>query len=75
MSQYKRDTGLRKRLRLHYKRIQAACYICGKALNYELKTPHPDSFELDHVQALAQGGVDAPDNLRPAHRSTTLQLS
>lgn len=74
MSQYKRNDAQRKRLRVHYKRIHAACYICGNAIDYDLKTPHPDSFELDHVEALARGGADAPDNLRPAHRRTTLQL-
>lgn len=75
MSSYKRNTGQRKQLRSRYKRSQAACYICGQAIDYDLKTPHPDSFELDHVQALARGGADAPDNLRPAHRHPPLQLS
>jgi 5-methylcytosine-specific restriction endonuclease McrA len=37
------------------------CWICGEAVTEE-------DASIDHVVPIAQGGADAPDNLRTAHR-------
>lgn len=64
----KRNDVVRKRARQALTKSRAACHICGEPIDYTLKTPHPRSFEADHVQALARGGADALPNFKAAHR-------
>lgn len=44
------------------------CAICGKYVNKSLKTPHPDSPEVDHILPKAKGGSDSLVNLQLTHR-------
>lgn len=53
-----RDPGYRA-LRAIYRTNNMACWICGR----------PNADTLDHVVPLADGGTNALDNLRPAHRA------
>jgi len=52
------------------KRSGGPCWICGQLIDYELKTPDPGSFEVDHKVSLKAGG-DPLDmhNLAASHRS------
>lgn len=64
----KRNDAMRKRARRMLAARNEACHICGQPIDYSLKTPHPRSFEADHVQALARGGADTMTNFRASHR-------
>ena len=45
------------------------CAICHEPIDYSLRTPHPRSFEVDHIDPRARGGdLWARSNLQPAHR-------
>lgn len=46
------------------------CAICGCPIDYELKTPHPLSYELDEIVPRRFGGspID-PNNVQPTHRA------
>jgi 5-methylcytosine-specific restriction endonuclease McrA len=35
----------------------------------ELTSPHPRSPTVDHLIPVSEGGTDAPENLRLAHRT------
>lgn len=51
------------------KREEHVCWLCGHPIDTELRSPHPESFTVDHVVPLALGGdVADPDNMRAAHR-------
>lgn len=63
-----RNTSRRDRDRTILARHHPACAICGQPIDYRLKSPHPDSFEADHIVPLALGGTDTLDNKQPAHR-------
>lgn len=59
-------------IQAQHKRILAAspvCHICGGPINLALKNPDPMAGVVDHVVALARGGLDLPSNKRSAHRS------
>ncbi len=46
------------------------CWLCGRAIRYDLKGPHPLSFSADHVREPGRIAADLlhdPSNLRPAH--------
>jgi 5-methylcytosine-specific restriction endonuclease McrA len=43
------------------------CSLCGRPIDMELKAPNPMSASVDHVIAVAKGGTDDIENLRPAH--------
>jgi 5-methylcytosine-specific restriction endonuclease McrA len=44
------DNGHRHRKAVaRQKRASTVCYLCGKPIDLTLRTPHPMSFELDHV--------------------------
>jgi hypothetical protein len=47
------------------------CWLCGEAVNYMLKSPHPRSWCLDHAIPVSQQPKLALDsrNFRSAHRS------
>lgn len=57
--------------RVARKRIAARedpCWICGEPIDYTLPQYHPDSFEVDHIEAVARGGTDTFDNKAASHR-------
>lgn len=44
------------------------CALCGEAIDFTLRSPHPDSYEADHIVPIAQGGADSVENLQASHR-------
>lgn len=59
----------RNKLRQHILATQNICYICGKPVNKNLKTPHPMSPEIDEIIPVSLGGNPYdPHNCRLAHR-------
>ena len=64
----KRNTTSRDRHRQAIAATRAACHICGGVIDYTLRSPHPMSFEIDHVIPLTRGGTDDRHNLAAAHR-------
>lgn len=64
-----RDTTTRNRHRAAIAAHKPPCHLCGEPIDYSLKSPHPQSFEVDHVVALARGGSDTLANKRAAHRA------
>lgn len=47
---------------------QCTCGICGRALNFEHKPPHPLAPCIDHIIPIAKGGPPSDiDNLQLAH--------
>ncbi|OXN01645.1 HNH nuclease [Bifidobacterium vansinderenii] len=46
----------------------APCYICGRPIDYSLKSPDPWSFVIDETLPLARGGRVCHSNSGPAHR-------
>jgi 5-methylcytosine-specific restriction endonuclease McrA len=59
VSQHHKRMSGRKRQQRNARILAASdvCHICG----------HPGSDAVDHVVALARGGIDADPNLKPAH--------
>jgi len=49
-------------------RTKPPCALCGEDIDYALPTPHPMSFEVDHIVPIAQGGADTLENKQPSHR-------
>jgi 5-methylcytosine-specific restriction endonuclease McrA len=64
----KRNSATRDKHRARIRRDQPACHICGKPIDYTLPHLDPMAFVIDHVIPLAQGGRDAIDNIKAAHR-------
>lgn len=64
----KRDTTIRNRDRERIRRTKAPCHLCGKPIDYSLRSPDPKSFVVDHVVPLARGGLDELANKAAAHR-------
>jgi 5-methylcytosine-specific restriction endonuclease McrA len=58
----------RDRHRAHIARGKPPCAFCGEDIDYTLRFPHPDSYEVDHIIPIVQGGADHVDNLAPSHR-------
>lgn len=55
---------------------QSTCGICGKPVDFSLKTPHPMSPELDHLIPVSKGGHPSDiSNLQLAHRTCNRQKS
>jgi len=50
-----------QRMRLAMMATQRTCWLCGRQIT------DPRDYTVDHVVPLAQGGTNAPSNLRPAH--------
>lgn len=50
-------------------RRNPVCYICGDPIDLTIPSPEPMSGEVDHVIALARGGTEDGNNLRPSHRA------
>jgi 5-methylcytosine-specific restriction endonuclease McrA len=63
-----------RRLAAKLKREEHVCWLCGLPIDPELKSPHPYSFSVDHVNPLSFGGALAdPGNARAAHRIHNMQ--
>ncbi len=50
------------------------CAICGKPIDYTLRTPDPWSYELDEIVPVSKGGspIDIC-NVQPVHRACNLK--
>lgn len=57
----------RERQRQRWKAQALPCAICGQAIDYTLKAPHPYSFVIDEIIPLKHGGTVTYDNQEPAH--------
>ncbi|POH62203.1 HNH endonuclease [Cryobacterium zongtaii] len=46
------------------------CWLCGQPIDYKLKSPHVDSFTVDHVKSWKHHPElrEDPANLASAHR-------
>lgn len=51
------------------------CVLCGEALNFAVRTPHPMSVTVDHLECLSwpDSAGDVPSNVALAHRTCNLQ--
>lgn len=56
------------RLRAQVADEETHCWLCHEAIDYTLKTPHPMSYEMDHVIPDSKGGVAVRGNVRASHR-------
>ena len=63
-----RSTTIRDRDRAVIRRTKPPCGICEGEIDYSLKAPDPESFEVDHIIPLARGGTDELANKQAAHR-------
>lgn len=55
---------------------QSVCGICGKPVDFSLKTPHPLSPCVDHIIPVSKGGHPSDlDNLQLAHMTCNRQKS
>lgn len=43
------------------------CQLCHEPIDPALRRPDPMALHVDHVEQLADGGSDAPSNLRATH--------
>ena len=68
-----RSTTTRDRDRAAIRRTKPPCGICEQEIDYDLKSPDPMSFEVDHIIPLAKGGLDELANKQAAHRRPILQ--
>lgn len=76
------DWNRRTKVRRRFERMGLPCGICGKPIDYSLgmierngkMVPHPDRFEVDHIDDRQDGG-DMWDmgNMQPAHRRCNLE--
>lgn len=57
----------RDRLRRRLARSQPNCHICGHPIDYTLKHPHPQSYQLDHLVPLNRGGAHTIENAAASH--------
>lgn len=63
-----RNTAARDRDRNAIRRTKPPCGICELPIDYTLRTPDPESFEVDHIVPLNKGGIDQLANKQAAHR-------
>src|SRR3546814_1352433 len=77
MSQFtNRNSAQRERDRRTIAKTGAGCWICGKPIDYTLKTLDPLSYEVDHVVPLSSAKNDSERdrhdtlaNKRASHRA------
>lgn len=55
-------------LRRRGKKLGLPCWICKRAIDYDLDWRHPMSYTYDHVEAVGVGGSMRGEG-QPAHRS------
>lgn len=65
----RRNTSQQDRHRARHRATQAACHICGKPIDYDLKWPDPMCFVVDHIIPIARGGSHDYSNTAAAHAS------
>lgn len=63
-----RSTTIRDRDRAAIRRTKPPCGICGGEIDYTIKSPDPESFEVDHIVPMARGGADVLANKQASHR-------
>lgn len=64
----RRNSNARNKLRAKHKAAGETCYICGQAIDYTLKPPHPYSYVLDETIPIKHGGNPySYDNTHAAH--------
>ena len=63
-----RSTAVRDQHRRAIRRTKPPCGICEQPIDYDLRSPDPMSFEVDHILALDNGGADTLDNKQASHR-------
>lgn len=62
---------LKAKFRKRCETVNAACWLCDQAIDYQAKWTQPNAFEADHAKPVSTH----PDlalmmgNLRPSHRS------
>lgn len=69
------NTTVRDRHRTTIRRGRPPCHLCGGEIDYSLRSPHPLSFEVDHIIPLDRGGSDDLDNKDAAHRKCNQEKS
>ena len=48
---------------------ESVCWLCHEPIDYSLKTPHPDSYELDEFIPVSKGGDPLDrNNVGASHR-------
>lgn len=47
------------------------CWLCNEEINYQLRSPHPQSFTLDHIITVKDNPalLSEPNNFAAAHRT------
>ena len=62
---------LKDKFRKHCAEINARCWICDQAINYDAKWKDPTSFEADHAKPVSTHPHLALSaaNLRPSHQA------
>ncbi len=70
-----RSTTTRDRHRAVIRRGRPDCHLCHEEIDYTLRSPHPMSYEVDHVIPLDRGGTDDLDNKAAAHRDCNRRKS
>ena len=70
-----RNTATRDRDRAAIRRTRPPCGICEQPIDYDLKTPDPKSFEVDHIIPLdsartpqERAALDVLTNKQATHR-------
>lgn len=63
-----RSTTQRDQDRRAIRRTKPPCGICDGEIDYTLKSPHPESFEVDHIVARHNGGTEDLSNKQASHR-------
>ncbi|AXQ65178.1 HNH endonuclease [Gordonia phage Schmidt] len=60
---------LRAEFRDYCAQLRLPCWLCGQAIDYRLKHPHPEAWEPDHYKTVREHPELAEDwaNLRPSH--------
>ena len=59
----------RRNIRRWLLQTQDRCAICGKPIDKTIKTPHPDSPEVDEIIPVSKGGSPIKrDNVQLVHR-------
>ena len=75
MSKTPRNTATRDRDRAAIRRTKPPCGICEGEIDWSAKSPHPDSFEVDHIIPLDsartpedRAALDVLANKQACHR-------
>lgn len=70
------NRGAFDKARLKILKTQTICGICGKPVDFSLKSPHPLSPTVDHIIPISKGGHPSDiDNLQLAHRCCNREKS